>query len=145
MKLSFKVIGCSAVVGLAVVATSAMAATQPHVSPFQDNITVNLSGTPALALSYAGDNGVNVSGPGFIDAGASSFAIAISSKNFIENGFPSMNVQLSDGSSCNLKFVDGPYTYLNFQSGNPPVCSHLSVSTIEQDDEYQYKMTLTYK
>jgi hypothetical protein len=133
-----------------VVVTSMMMATgaQAHerVSPFTDNLTVHLSGfNSGMAVSYSSDNDVNINGPANIGS-ASSFPVTISSENIADNGNPSMTVKTPQGDTCQLKFVDGPWTYLNFQTQSPPSCSHIQVSQITPgSSNYTYDVTLTYQ
>ena len=153
-----QLVACAAVLSLGLASAASMAAGvrahpgDPQVSPFTDNITVNLHGTPGMNIEYFNDNGVNFQDseiptppPSRVDAGATSFSFHLHSTNLLENGNPSMMLHLDDGTTCTLHYVDGPWTYLNFEEGNPPQCGHLQVGTITQEDQYQYTLDLTYQ
>ena len=123
-----------------------------RVSPFSDNLTVSLQGFPAqttVAMQYIDNNDVNISGPLSMNTTPGIFNVTIASNNQIENGFPAMVVTLPKslgGQSCTLTFVDGPYTYLNFETGAPPVCANLQVTPIQNgSSQYLYTMTISYQ
>lgn len=146
MRSLFKLKYLAAVVVCAVASTSVFAA---EVSPFADNISVNLIKFPSqsLSVSYHNDNDVNIIGPQVISTDNGHFPVHISSDNLLQNGFPSMIIALPNigGETCEFDFVDGPYTSLVYRTANPPVCGHLVVGQIISDGQYQYHIDVTYQ
>lgn len=133
-------------------ALPAFAQQQPRVSPFTDNLYVNLHNFPAntaLKVSYVDNNGVNISGPTpKTVSGSPQWHVQIASQNLVENGDPTMIIELlASGTSCQLQFVDGPWTTLAFLNGGAPVCTHLNVGNIVPApvQPYVYTMDITYK
>ena len=115
-------------------------------SPFMDNLTVKLKGfNNTVDVRYAGNNGVNISGPTKVMAGTTAIPVSISSQNMLDNGFPAMTVTTADHAHCQLNFVDGPWTILNYKTDAPPSCSHIKVSSITSSSQYRYALTLTYQ
>ena len=134
----------TAILALAV-SSSALAS---QVSPFQDNVTVNLNGFPItdLMMEYTGNNGVNISGPTEVSTISGGFTFQIGSQNAFDNGFPSVTIYMpSEHTSCTFELTDGPWTYLDYKSSTPPTCEHMSASLIQNDNQYQYHINLTYK
>lgn len=122
------------------ITTSAFAT---NVSPFTDNIRVNLKGFPVggvLYINYQNDNGLYITGPTSIGTVLDHYSFTISSQNFEENGYPSMTIN-----SCKLEFVDGPWVELGYRTQSPPSCPQWSVGQIQQDGQYQYHIDIAYK
>lgn len=140
-------------VALALGAVSAISLAEQRknveVSPFTDNINVNLGGFSAsdtINISYKNNNDVDIKGPTSVAGDEQSFMFHINSNNSVENGNPTMVIKVpSKNLSCSFNFVDGPYTYFGYTEGNPPTCSDLSVSTITQDSQYLYHFDISYK
>ena len=149
MKLKHKLAASAVATALSLVlATSVLAApAQVQTSPFVDNLSVNLSNFPgALRVSYHNKNGIHIRGPKSVAKGVGSYRVYISSNNQIESGFPKMTVRVpSTGAKCAFKFIDGPFTYLNYKYGNPPSCKHIQAGVINHTSEYAYNLTLKYK
>ena len=119
-----------------------------QVSPFQDNITVNLNGFPIthLSMQYSGDNGVNIWGPEEINTTNGGFTFHIASQNFSDDGFPTLTINMpAENTSCTLRLNDGPWAYLAYKNSSAPHCAHMKVSPIMYDDQYRYTINLTYK
>ena len=62
-----------------------------HLSPFLDNLLVNLKDFPAptqVIASYPNDNGVDINGPTFVSmTGSANLAVQVSSHNLVEKGY----------------------------------------------------------
>ncbi|WP_267257064.1 hypothetical protein [Coxiella endosymbiont of Ornithodoros maritimus] len=85
---------------------------QQHVSPFIDNLAVNLIGFPPnsqVIAIYMSNNGVNIIGPTFTTVnGSAKLSVLISIYDFIKNGYPAMT--LLHFRPYQLPFIDGPYS-----------------------------------
>lgn len=119
------------------------------VSPFTDNITVNLKGfssADSINLKCKNNNDVNISCPSSVNAAQGGYRFQIASSNIEEDGYPSMTIiEKSKNINCGLVFVDGPWTYLDYKSQIPPQCAHLTVSDVSYDSDYTYHIDVTYQ
>lgn len=127
--------------------SSFASAQNDKVTPFTDNVTVNLSqfaaGT-AFRASYQNDNDVNISGPTNIND--THFQVKINSQNRIENGFPNLTLYYhtpSGDQQCTMNFIDGPWTMLAYRYKNPPLCPGVTVSPMIMENHYQYVINIT--
>lgn len=124
-------------------------AAKSRVSPFTDNLTIHLQGFPSYTLfsaDYANNNNVNISGPS-ASYDNTAWPVVINSDNLYQNGNPSLTLyyQTASGSggNCTFNFADGPWTQLHYQYGSPPNCSGVTVSSITQDNQNSYELTIT--
>lgn len=137
---------------IATVATLGMTAAnaQDLTQNYYDNLIVNLKNMPAngaVHVDYTKDNDTYFTlKPADIPAGASSFKAQIHSNNQVEDGYPTMSVNVpATGAHCTLGLSDGPYDYLAFKNGAPPVCAHFKVSSILETSAHNYTVSMTYQ
>ena len=138
--------GCLLALTTSVFATSTPAKANMQVSPFTDNININLKDFPqeTISVSYQKQNDVNINGPRNVLSSAGAFPLQISSNNSFDNGYPSLSIS-ENKASCKITFVDGPWTDLAYRVGTPPECKNFTVSPVILDGQYQYHIDLTYK
>lgn len=143
--------GMAAVVMLTAVTTVgfAVAPVQATYSPFKDNLTIHFLGFPQETMfyaSYAGNNGVDISGPDFATTDHDALVV-ISSNNKLSNGNPNMSLVypgLFSNVKCAITFTDGPYfPALTYQNGKTPSCPGVMISDIQKDSQYNYSLTIT--
>ncbi|MCX7120193.1 MAG: hypothetical protein NTZ67_00185 [Gammaproteobacteria bacterium] len=123
---------------ISLVASGSTFAATAKLSPFQDNLRIQFKTTtfPAdrvFTLSYAGSNGVEITGPESV--GTNIFAdLTIYSDNKIESGFPSVTLhyptKLFGTQSCTLALADGPYMPRLSYKAIAPQCLGITVGNI---------------
>jgi hypothetical protein len=146
-KLSLSSIGVLA----AVLSASALAGPQHSnhsmVAPFTDNLQINASNFPAggAVMEYQDNNGLHIYGPNSIAAGDSQPNMHIHADVW-SSGDPEMTMVFpTTGEQCVFQLHDGALVQaLNYTQGQPPQCSHLTISQITQNSQYGYTMNVSY-
>lgn len=128
-------------------------ASAPHhggaaqVAPFTDNLSIQAKGFPAggAYLNYEDNNGLHIYGPDAIAAGDSQPMIHIHADVW-NSGDPQMAMVFpTTGEKCVFQLHDGAWVAgLDYTQGEPPVCDHLTISSITQTNQYEYTMSVEY-